>query len=196
MISVRPAILGPALLVVGMFGESLAFTPNPNPVRLATEMKCLDDNPKDLGLTRRAALMITGISLLSSTPKNVYAVDDDGTRGGVALTPFNSLPFNYRGNEDGGLDASTLDEPSIPFKDFLERIDEVEFVEFLAPDGDAAYVTFKAKADEEKKKPIRVGQGFPVEQHDGWSSPAFVVKILQKRGIPYKFTVPGLAAYM
>lgn len=125
------------------------------------------------------------------------AVDDDLTRGGVTLTPFNSLTFNYRGGGFTGLDASTLDEPSIPFQEFLDKlnVDEVEFVEFLAPDGDAAYATFKANSEGEKQKPIRIGEGFPIEQHDGWSSPAFVVKALNKKGVPYKFSVPGLAAY-
>lgn len=129
--------------------------------------------------------------------QSAVAVDDDLTRGGVVLTPFNSLTFNYRGGDFTGLDASTLDEPSIPFQDFLDKlnVDEVEFVEFLAPDGDAAYATFKKPADGEKQKPIRIGEGFPTEQHDGWSSPAFVVKALNKREVPYKFTVPGLAAY-
>ncbi len=107
------------------------------------------------------------------------AVDDDKTRGGVQLTPFNGLTFNYRGNANNGLDASTLNEDSIPYSDFLSKLDanEVEFVEFLAPNGDAAYVTFKAKEGEEKMNPIRIGEGYPIEDPEGWSSPAFVVKV-------------------
>uniref|UniRef100_A0A7S2EIH9 Uncharacterized protein n=1 Tax=Trieres chinensis TaxID=1514140 RepID=A0A7S2EIH9_TRICV len=147
-------------------------------------------------MSRRSILSLAWAStLIGLAPQDADAVDDDGTRGGVSLTPFNSLTFNYRGNSYGGLDASTLSEPSIPYADFLDRIDEVEFVEFLAPDGDAAYATFRPKEGEEKQKPVRIGEGFPIEQHDGWSSPAFVVKALQKKGIPYKFTVPALASY-
>jgi hypothetical protein len=120
------------------------------------------------------------------------------TRGGVKLTPFNGLAFQYRGNSNNGLDASTLKEPSVPYVEFLERLDkgEVEFVEFMAPNGDAAYVTFKSKEGGEiKERPIRIGEGYPIEDPEGWSSPSFVVKAVQKRGVPFKFTVPALAAY-
>lgn len=130
------------------------------------------------------------------------AVDDDLTRGGVPLTPFNALAFQYRGGTANfGLDAFQLNEPSIPYSEFLDRLDngEVEFVEFMAPNGDAAYATFKPTADaddkEVKQPPIRIGQGYPIEDPEGWSSPAFVVKIAKKRNLPYKFTVPMLAKY-
>ena len=121
-----------------------------------------------------AAAFVSAINVPSAS-----AVDDDLTRGGVKLTPFNGLAFQYRGNVNGGLDASTLNEDSIPYVDFLKRLDadEVEFVEFLAPNGDAAYVTFKANEGEENKKPIRIGEGYPIEDPEGWSSPAFVVKV-------------------
>ena len=64
------------------------------------------------------------------------------------------------------------------------------FVEFLAPDGDVAYATFK---DGEQK--IRIGEGYPIEQHDGYSSPLFCVRAVKNAGVPYKFTVKGLAKY-
>jgi hypothetical protein len=53
----------------------------------------------------------------------------------------------------------------------------------MAPDGDAAYATFK----EGNGKPIRIGEGYPIEQHDGWSSPAFAVRIVKDANVPYKF---------
>jgi hypothetical protein len=34
-----------------------------------------------------------------------------------------------------------------------------------------------------------------VEQHDGWSSPAFAVRAVKNAGVSYKFTVPALQAY-
>lgn len=119
------------------------------------------------------------ITASSQFAQGALAVDDDLTRGGVQLSPFNGLTFNYRGNTNNGLDASTLSEPSIPYTDFLSKLDagEVEFVEFLAPNGDAAYATLKAKDGEEKMKPIRIGEGYPIEDPEGWSSPAFVVKV-------------------
>jgi hypothetical protein len=152
---------------------------------------------------RQILKSIMGVAAVSISSASVaQAVDDDLTRGGVPLTPFNGLAFQYRGNSNGGLDASTLNEPSISYTDFLIRLDanEVEFVEFMAPNGDAAYATFKPKvgADgvlETKEAPIRIGEGYPIEDPEGWSSPAFVVKSVAKKGVPYKFTVPLLAKY-
>jgi hypothetical protein len=90
------------------------------------------------------------------------------------------------------LDASSLNEPSVSYKEFNERMKagEVEFVEFFAPDGDVAYVTFKG---EDKK--IRIGEGYPIEQHDGYSSPMFCIRAVKEARIPYKFTVKGLAKF-
>ena len=103
--------------------------------------------------------------VFSSAPQLAFAVDDDLTRGGVPLTPFNGLAFQYRGgNVNTGLDASTLNEPSIPYTEFLDRLDkgQVQFVEFMAPNGDAAYATFKAE-EGATAKPIRIGEGYPIE---------------------------------
>ena len=63
---------------------------------------------------------------------------------------------------------------------------QVEFVEFMAPNGDAAYATFKPQEGENKEAPIRIGEGYPIEDPEGWSSPAFVVKSVKKKGVPYK----------
>lgn len=67
-------------------------------------------------------------------------------------------------------------------------------VEFLAPNGDAAYATLKSGDGDGRSAGgrIRIGEGYPVEDPKGWSSPAFVVKAVAKRGVPYKFVVPGL----
>ena len=140
------------------------------------------------------AALVTSVLAIA---KSANAADDDLTRGGVPLTPFNGLAFQYRGGNGIGLDASTLNEPSVPYAEFLDRIDkgEVAFVEFMAPSGDAAYATFKTKEGETKEKPIRIGEGYPLEDPEGWSSPAFVIKIVKKKDVPYKFTVPGLARY-
>ena len=68
-------------------------------------------------------------------------------------------------------------------------------MQFLAPNGDAAYATFKSSGDskESNSKPIRIGEGYPIEDPEGWSSPAFVIKAVAKKGVPYKFVVPGLS---
>lgn len=137
------------------------------------------------------ASLMTGASV-------AQAAQEVETRQGIEVTAFNGLIFNYRNSQFGGLDADDLDEPSISYKEFCGRLKagEVEFVEFLAPDGDVAYATFKPKAEgEAKSAPIRIGEGYPIEQHDGWSSPAFAVRTVKDAGVPYKFTVPGLAKY-
>jgi len=145
-------------------------------------------NPDDQEMSRRSLLSgALAASFLAVVPSTAMAQEE------IPITPFNGLIFNYRNSDSyGGLDASTLNEPSVPFKEFAERLGkgEVQFVEFLAPHGDAAYVTFKGSEGK-----IRIGEGYPIEQHDGWSSPAFVVRAVENNKVPYKFSVPGLEKY-
>lgn len=162
-----------------------------------------DDNGDNL--SRRSTLgnmLKLGYSTLSlatiAKPSPSRADDDDLTRGGVKLTPFNGLAYNYKGTDSQGLDASTLDEPSVPYLTFLKELDKgnVKFVEFFAPAGNRAYVTFKAiEGESPESPPIRIGEGYPIEDPRGFSSPAFVVKAVQKKNVPYKFTLPALANY-
>ena len=161
-----------------------AFT-HQTSVRLDTSLNSKVNN--EIGRRCAIAGALASIGLVGAT-NTAFAVDDDLTRGGVQLTPFNGLAFQYKGSGNNGLDASTLNEPSIPYAEFLARMDkgEVEFVEFLAPNGDAAYVTFKPKEGEAKEAPIRIGEGYPIEDPEGWSSPAFVVKSVKKKGVAYK----------
>ena len=101
--------------------------------------------------------------------------------------------YNFTEGESPTVDSSALNEESITYSDFLDKLnnDKVKFVEFLAPSGDAAYVTLIDAT--EGSKPIRIGEGYPIEDPGGWSSPAFVVKAVAKKGVPYKFVVPGLS---
>ena len=105
----------------------------------------------------------------------------------IIVLPFCHL---FSGGGSPTVDSSTLGESSIPYSEFLDKLNsgEVAYVEFLAPSGDAAYVTFKANANAK----IRIGEGYPMEDPGGWSSPAFVIKAVAKKGVPYKFVVPGL----
>ncbi|KAL3783129.1 hypothetical protein HJC23_012465 [Cyclotella cryptica] len=133
-----------------------------------------------------------------SLPGVARAEAESMERGGVKLTPFNSLSFNYRGGSSPT--TGTLEEPSISYSDFLSKLnsDQVTFVEFLAPNGNVAYATLKqSSADGEISSaagPIRIGEGYPLEDPEGWSSPAFVIKAVAKMGVPYKFVVPGINA--
>jgi len=147
--------------------------------------------------TRRSVLssFFTSAVAITAGASSAFAEAETLERGGVKLTPFNSLAFNYREGGSPALDAASLDEPSVPYAEFLEKLDadQVEFVKFLAPNGDAAYATFKATAEgESKSTPIRIGEGYPTEDPEGWSSPAFVIKAVAKKNVPYKFVVPGL----
>eukprot|EP00571_Detonula_confervacea_P006565 CAMPEP_0172330926 /NCGR_PEP_ID=MMETSP1058-20130122/61659_1 /TAXON_ID=83371 /ORGANISM="Detonula confervacea, Strain CCMP 353" /LENGTH=256 /DNA_ID=CAMNT_0013048163 /DNA_START=41 /DNA_END=810 /DNA_ORIENTATION=- len=179
-------------------------------------------------LLTTAAAATVGASVFA--PTEAFAEAETMERGGVELTPFNSLAFNYRDGDSPTVDASTINEDSIPYSEFLEKlkrgssddgdsptvdastinedsipysefleklsVDQVTFVEFQAPNGDVAYATLKSSGEggstTENSKPIRIGEGYPVEDPKGWSSPAFVVKAVAKKGVPYKFVVPGL----
>jgi len=143
--------------------------------------------------------IVSGI--VSPFPANAEQAKE--TRQGNEVTAFNGLAFNYKGGDFGGLDASSLDEPTVSYKEFNERMQagEVVFVEFMAPDGDIAYATFKdaTKGGEAtitgSNKKIRIGEGYPIEQHDGYSSPMFCIRAVKNAGVPYKFTVKGMEKY-
>lgn len=66
--------------------------------------------------------------------------------------------------------AGNINEPSITYSDFLTKLnsDQVSFVEFLAPNGDVAYATFKQSSADGSgssgnMEPIRIGEGYPLE---------------------------------
>jgi hypothetical protein len=137
-----------------------------------------------------AAAFVVGVTV-TAQPAN--AALGAGSPVGREIDTFNSLIYNFK-NVDlgGGLDVSTLKEPSVPFVEFGEKMKngEVTFVEFMAPSGDVAYATFKGS-----KGPIRIGQGYPINKKGSWSSPDYVIRSVSNFGVPYKFTVPALAKY-
>lgn len=158
-----------------------------------------DDNnflTSDDTIRRLALKNVITIAMTGSLFFNQDALADTGAEvRGTELTPFNGLMFQYRGNDFPGLQADEINEPSISYSEFIDRMKkgEVEFVEFMAPNGDAAYVTFKSSANNKKITPIRIGEGYPIEQPRGYSSPAFAIRAVKNAGVPYKFIVPALA---
>ncbi len=91
-----------------------------------------------------------------------YKLGDANSVVGREIRSFNSLVYNFKNSAlDGGLDASTLGEPSVSFVEFGEKMKnkEVAFVEFFAPFGEKAYVTFKPNESDKNPQPIRIGQG-------------------------------------
>jgi len=135
------------------------------------------------------------LSSRRSTIKNVFGIGSLTTLSSLLTIVAKPSPSQA---DSQGLDGSTLDEPSVPYSYFLDALDKgnVEFVEFFAPSGDKAYVTFKAiEGVCTNCRPVRIGEGYPVEQAMGIQSPAFVVKKVKEKNVPYKFTLPALANY-
>jgi hypothetical protein len=142
-----------AFLVLSLVtcGFATAFTVSKPSLRQKIQLHESVNNDQGMQ-SRRAVLGGVFAATLLTGVKPVMAQDE------IPITPFNGLIFNYRGSDYGGLDASTLSEPSVPYKEFAERLvkGEVHFVEFMAPDGDVAYVTFKS--GDASSKPIRIGE--------------------------------------
>jgi hypothetical protein len=146
--------------------------------------------------TDRRALLFRfvsgGASVAAATAISVVqpalAVQEKEYRQGIEVNAFNGLIFNYKGGDFNGLPPDALNEPNVSYRDFNEKLKggEVTNVEFLAPDGDVAYATFKDGTR------LRIGEGYPIEQHDGYSSPMFCVRAVKNAGVPYKFIVPAL----
>ena len=143
----------------------------------------------NLQLNRRSAIAscigITGAALFGVQAP--ATAEEPDTRD---LNAFNTLTFNYRRKEFGGLESSEIEEESITYADFLSKLDkgEVKFVEFYAPDGDVAYATLEKPSTEGGKietQRIRIGEGFPIEIHDGWSSPAFAIRSVKEKGVRF-----------
>jgi len=68
----------------------------------------------------------------------------------------------------------------LPYDEFLKALKDkkVEGVVFQPPMGDIAYALIDGKS-------VRIGKGWPVEVSNSWSSPTWVVRILQNEGVPY-----------
>jgi len=140
--------------------------------------------------TSAALVLAAGMVMTDWAPPVEAAPLGASTPVGREKDAVMSLIDNCKNTDlSGGLDASTLKEDSIPFIEFCEKMkdDKVEFVEFIVPSGDVAYATIKGR-----KKPIRIGQGYPIDKPGSWSSPAFVIRSVSNFEVPYKFTVPGM----
>jgi hypothetical protein len=61
------------------------------------------------------------------------------------------------------MSAVDIQEPFVSYADFVakRKAGKVTSVEFLAHDGDVAYATLGPKGK------VRIGEGYPTEQHDG-----------------------------
>eukprot|EP00578_Thalassiosira_sp_NH16_P008339 CAMPEP_0181113574 /NCGR_PEP_ID=MMETSP1071-20121207/20420_1 /TAXON_ID=35127 /ORGANISM="Thalassiosira sp., Strain NH16" /LENGTH=192 /DNA_ID=CAMNT_0023197621 /DNA_START=32 /DNA_END=610 /DNA_ORIENTATION=+ len=156
--------------------------------------------------SRRSVLIGGAASILagvvvgspSSASAGTYKLGDKSSVVGREIRSFEGLIYSFKNTAlDGGLDASKIKEPSVPFIEFGEKMKngEVAFVEFFAPSGEVAYATFKDPKSGKEADPIRIGQGYPTGGKNSWSSPDYVIRSVSNYGVPYKFTVPMLANY-
>ncbi|CAM9674107.1 unnamed protein product [Discosporangium mesarthrocarpum] len=130
----------------------------------------------------------------------LVAVGSPGDSSAAETLPAGTNPLNsicmgfgcgeYRGLDYSGAPAPT-DEESIPFTVFLDVLNKggVEKVEFFSG-GDKAYAFLRptsGPANGAASKRIRIGEGWPEEKGNSWSSPLWVVRALNDRSVPYKF---------
>jgi len=94
---------------------------------------------------------------------------------------------------------------SMPYSDFLQAVKDkrVLGVDLIAPNGDEAYAlivdeggTGKHCSEYDANAKVvdgacrlRMGTGWPVEVSNSWSSPTWVMRILDNEKIPYEFKV-------
>jgi hypothetical protein len=183
------------LLTIGaLVGSVSAFSPSKD---AGNSAKATAEASRRSFLVGGAAALV-GASLLPESASAALGRIPKDSVVQKEMNSFNDLMYNFKDVTLNGLDASKLKEASVPFVEFGERMKkgEVAFVEFIAPNGDVAYATFKpGKDDKEAPKKIRIGQGYPTESKDSWTSPAYVIRSVSNFGVPYKFTVPALAKY-
>ncbi|GMH63099.1 hypothetical protein TrVE_jg6095 [Triparma verrucosa] len=176
-----------------------AYNPSPRSVTKHANVKTAKSTASSSSDRRSLLLGLATVIAGVSSPWEARAGE---MRGDVALTPLNSLAFQYRGSDNPGA-PKPLDEPSIDYADFITLLNDgyVKFVEFLAPNGDKAYATIvlASKDDKDKKDAetmrIRIGRGYPTEDPEGWSSPSFVIRTVKEKNVPYKFFVPELTKF-
>lgn len=113
-------------------------------------------------------------------------------RADVPTDPFNSMCLGFGCNSVQGVDRISgapkpTDEDSIAWLDFLKALDDnrVARVDFVDVTMRKAYAVLKD--GQQGTTVILIGEGYPIEVGNSWSSTAFVARILQNRGIGYTF---------
>lgn len=105
---------------------------------------------------------------------------------------MNSLQFNYQNSDapppaDPSLDKNEL---QITYDQFLSLLTDkkIKKAEFSSA-GNVCYVEVEGVG-----KMVRIGEGYPVEDPKGWSSPSFVIRSLKDKNVPYEYKVVGLGS--
>ena len=102
--------------------------------------------------------------------------------GAFAAACFGFGCSSYGATDFDGLKKEDAPVGAMPYQEFLAAVKDkkVEGVVFQPPSGDEAYAIIGGKS-------LRIGEGWPVEISNSWSSPTWVVRILQNEGVPYAF---------
>ena len=127
--------------------------------------------------SRRVALATTLVPLLLSP---LAASAEDGSALGATCLGFGCN--SYQNTDFNGMPAQRAPAGSMPYDQFLKAVKDgkVEGVVFMPPSGDEAYALIEGKS-------VRMGEGWPVEVSNSWSSPSWVVRILENEGVPYSW---------
>ena len=130
---------------------------------------------KPPSLPRRAALTsAVGAALTSAVglllPGAAVGMETQYDVGGALGSTCLGFGCNAYGRPDfNGLEGAPAG--SLPYPDFLKAVKEkkVEGVVFLPPSGNVAYAVIDGKS-------VRIGDGWPIEVSNSWSSPQWVVR--------------------
>jgi hypothetical protein len=131
-------------------------------------------------MSRRAAI---AAGLAASLPQGSVRAEDIEREGGALGATCLGFGCNpYKNTDFNGLPSDLAPAGSMPYQDFLAALkaNKVELVIFEPPSGDEAYAVIDGLR-------VRIGEGWPVEVTNSWSSPTWVVRILQNEGVPYKW---------
>ncbi|CAM9327590.1 unnamed protein product [Choristocarpus tenellus] len=110
----------------------------------------------------------------------------------AGTNPFTSICLGFGCGGFQGLDyngaPAPTDEDSIPLAVFLAALDKgtVVKVEFTSG-GNKAYAFLKPTSGNGEPSRIRVGEGYPEEKGNNWSSPLWVVRAVKEKNVPYTF---------
>ncbi len=127
------------------------------------------------GVSRRVAISAAISPLLLPLTARAETGALGATCLGFSCNPYGNTDFN-------GLSAEDAPAGAMPYADFLSNVKEgkVQRVLLMPPSGDEAYAFIGGKK-------VRMGAGWPIEDANGWSSPSWVVRILENERIPYEY---------
>eukprot|EP00965_Chrysotila_dentata_P206512 6183577-Pleurochrysis_carterae.AAC.1 len=128
-----------------------------------------------------ASRLLIAAALTAIAPQTMRPAVAETSMGVFGATCAGFGCNSYGGTDFNGLEGAP--EGSLPYSEFLALIKEkrIQSVEFIPPSGDEAYA-YVLDASGNGVKRVRIGDGWPIEMANGWSSPTWVVRILKVAG--------------